>query len=165
MGEAPPSRQEGFMVKVCLGEADGVDARIRQINDIDGVDARIRQISDIDGGCTRRIPIVMCGLEFVEGNRSKRWVKSNWMRASPLMMATRLGHCEVVELLLEFGADPTLLCGEYSALHIAAKHGNLECLDMILRYCRRIEKPSASLNKTPLQCALEQQHEDVSTGS
>ena len=49
------------------------------------------------------------------------------------MMASQVGHVELVELLLREGADPDVVDKfDVSAAHVAAENGNHQCLKLLL---------------------------------
>lgn len=52
---------------------------------------------------------------------------------TPLHCAARLGHCTMVKILLENGADPNLsTTAGHTPLHITAREGNLDCACALL---------------------------------
>ena len=58
--------------------------------------------------------------------------------SSPLSIAVRQNHLDLIKLLLEHGADPTLLEGEStSPLKIAHERGNKEMLQLLEEHAKK----------------------------
>lgn len=52
---------------------------------------------------------------------------------TPLHLAVLIGNAEVAQMLLSFGAQPSVKDNNgNTALHLAVLHGNLECVKVIL---------------------------------
>ena len=58
------------------------------------------------------------------------------IRRTPLIAAVSQGHCDIAEWLLSHGADPNLHSDVecFTALHMAAWHGQLEVCQILLQY-------------------------------
>lgn len=73
---------------------------------------------------------------------------------SPLHIATRWGHCEIMKHLLSNGADPNILMVEdITPLHLAAVGGWMNELDLLLDWGAAINVQDARLRETPLHKA------------
>jgi len=61
---------------------------------------------------------------------------------SPLLLAVRWNNCVVADLLLNAGADPTVIdVRQWNILNYAASTGELEILEILTRYkLRRVSK-------------------------
>ena len=70
---------------------------------------------------------------------------------SPLHSASRRGHADVVELLLQYGADVDIEEAEtlWTPLHFAAQNGELEICRLLLEYGATIDK-TTNQQETPL---------------
>ncbi|KAM7539204.1 hypothetical protein Aperf_G00000048262 [Anoplocephala perfoliata] len=84
---------------------------------------------------------------------------------TPLHMAAHYNHVQLVQLLLEFGADPDLAASNgYTALHIAAKRNHQDLASLLLANDR---EPTKSTNResrcgfTPLHLAAQEGNADM----
>jgi ankyrin repeat protein len=55
-----------------------------------------------------------------------------WQKVTPLIRASKNRHCNVVSILLEYGADAD--AGVKTSLHFAAKEGHLDLTLILLKY-------------------------------
>ena len=74
--------------------------------------------------------------------------------ATPLIIAARQNHVEVVKYLLQKGANIFLTAGpnKKNALHIASQYGSVEAIEMLLSYNLSPDSRDGEGN-TPLACA------------
>jgi ankyrin repeat protein len=102
-------------------------------------------------------------------NTTKRWAYCNsnsctagdYWRNTPLILATWLGHVEVVRVLLESGADVHAAdLNMHTALHTAAKHGRLELCGLLLDWGAAVNTEGVS-KLTALHLAAEDGHLSV----
>ena len=80
--------------------------------------------------------------------------KDDESSVTPLMIAVKRNHVEVVKCLLQKGADISLTTesNKRNALHIASQHGSVEAMEMLLSYDLRPDSRDVEGN-TPLACA------------
>ena len=72
---------------------------------------------------------------------------------TPLHEATSSGKAEIIELLIESGADVNSISnGRYTPLHIAATIGDLRCIEMLLKNNADVTLTD-EFNKTPHKTA------------
>ena len=73
---------------------------------------------------------------------------------TPLIIAVKENHVEVMKYLLQKGADISLTTGSYerNALHIASQYGSVAAIEMLLSYDLRPDSRDREGN-TPLFCA------------
>ena len=76
----------------------------------------------------------------------------NRRQLTPLLLACKLGECEVCELLLEANADMTLAdAGGNTPLHLACARADLRMLKLLLKYVER----DATSNGSPAVSLVE----------
>ena len=80
-----------------------------------------------------------------------------------LQHASERGHTEVVECLLDKGANPNIKDRRsgWTSLHAAAHYGRTEVTELLLAHGADPEERSFFGKKTPLQIAMSQNHEEV----
>ena len=80
--------------------------------------------------------------------------KDDESSVTPLMIAVKRNHVEVVKYLLQKGADISLTTesNKRNALHIASQYGSVEAMEMLLSYDLRPDSRDVEGN-TPLACA------------
>jgi ankyrin repeat protein len=88
-----------------------------------------------------------------EGRLRARLDVTNNRGRTPLHLATDNNHIEIVRILLDSGADPSLANdGGWTALHIAADKGHEDIVDLLLR--RGVDiNAETKLGETPLHWA------------
>ena len=83
----------------------------------------------------------------------------------PLLLASRLGLSDSVGMLLKSGARPFQPLNErsWSALHVAAHYGHLECVEVILEHCQELlnVRSSKDTADTPLHLASRGNHIEI----
>ena len=73
-----------------------------------------------------------------------------WMKQTALHKAASQGHVEIVEYLIEKGADVLLLDGvDMTPLHLAARDGRIRVAKVLLE--QPVKIPERILNLTPLR--------------
>lgn len=78
---------------------------------------------------------------------------------TPLHIAIRQGYVEIVERLLDLGADCNILSKDGNALHIAAKYGHPNIIELLIKKDRDIAINAQYItDKTPLCLAVESGH-------
>ena len=89
----------------------------------------------------------------------KEDLRDKLMNATGLYHSNENVHTEIVQILLEHGANPNL-CDDIrgtTALHYACKRGYMHCVQLLLKYNAQVDKQEKhrklQLN-TPLMCAL-----------
>jgi ankyrin repeat protein len=83
------------------------------------------------------------------------------MKVSALHSAAAAGRLDIVQLLLDHGANPNLKAeSDFRVLHEAAARGNLELAAVLLKAGADINAMSAD-GKTPLAFALEHKKEEM----
>lgn len=75
--------------------------------------------------------------------------------ATPLYFAAQGRHIELVQLLLDHGADPNIVSNWGTPLHIAARRGHADIVMALLRGGADPNLPGGEKNKTPLHEAAE----------
>lgn len=81
-----------------------------------------------------------------------------WCRA--LQKAAKLGSAEMIQLLLDHGANiDTHFQPTGTALHMAAKHGNLEAVKLLTE--RGASTATVHFGRTPLRLAVEGHHVEI----
>ena len=80
--------------------------------------------------------------------------KDDESSATPLIIAVKENHVEVMKYLLQKGADISLTTGsdKRNALHIASQYGSVAAIEMLLSYDLRPDSRDREGN-TPLVCA------------
>ncbi|CAK4157460.1 unnamed protein product, partial [Aphanomyces euteiches] len=82
--------------------------------------------------------------------------------ARPIHFAAENGHSNVVEVLLQAGANGNASFSDKStALHLAAQEGHLECVRVLLKHGVIVDAPS-KVRRTPLMSACMNGHVQVS---
>ena len=87
--------------------------------------------------------------------------KGDKFKRSPILMASRNGHSNIVALLLKHHADPGIPDSSMNQpLHHAAAYGWLDCVRTLLAYKTEEVSPSAenSWKVTPITIALQKNH-------
>ncbi|XP_067661916.1 putative ankyrin repeat protein RF_0381 [Haliotis asinina] len=84
-------------------------------------------------------------------------------KKTPAMTAAQYGHKEVVELLVENGADLSLVCCRgINILHLACSKGHLEVVKYVIsQNIVNINSRGGIQNMTPVMMAAKSGHEDV----
>ncbi|XP_065659371.1 ankyrin repeat, PH and SEC7 domain containing protein secG isoform X1 [Hydra vulgaris] len=83
--------------------------------------------------------------------------------ATPLILASKDGHSNVVEFLLKNNADPNIQYrGKQNALLFAAGNGHSECIQHLLQHKVNLDQAN-SQNVTPLMRAVQQGHNECVT--
>ncbi|XP_067661991.1 ankyrin-3-like [Haliotis asinina] len=104
-------------------------------------------------------------LEVVKYILSQNIVDINcrgWMKKTPVMTAAECGHEDVVELLVENGADLSLACStSNNILHLACSKGYVEVLKYVLSQNTVDINSRGRSKKTPAMIAAECGHEKV----
>lgn len=78
---------------------------------------------------------------------------------TPLYSAIKKGYLEIVERLLDLGADCNILSREGKALHIAAKYGQPNIIELLIKKDENVEFAARySFEKSPLCLAVEYGH-------
>jgi len=96
---------------------------------------------------------------LVKAGASMNTLSNNELKAAPIHSATTGGHCKIVEILLQHGADPNIReQGGYSSLHIAAQNGDEKMIRVLLFGGADIHLKSDD-GKTSLDLAIEAGHE------
>ncbi|TIC72494.1 hypothetical protein E3Q00_03942 [Wallemia mellicola] len=76
-------------------------------------------------------------------------IKDKYSAWTPLIHAADSGHIESVDVLLEFGCDPTALDeNDNSAVFYAAWNGHMDCVDALMKV-KRSEVPIEKIMKSP----------------
>lgn len=77
--------------------------------------------------------------------------KADW---TPLMMACTRKNLEVIQDLIEHGADPLLKNKDgWNSFHIASREGDPAILQYLLTICPDVWKTESKINRTPLHTA------------
>ncbi|XP_069078012.1 palmitoyltransferase ZDHHC13 [Pleurodeles waltl] len=78
------------------------------------------------------------------------------LNSTPLHWAIRQGHLQVIILLLQYGADPTLIDGEgYSGIHLAVLFQHIPVIAYFISKGQSIDTPDLH-GRTPLMLAAKQ---------
>jgi ankyrin repeat protein len=80
---------------------------------------------------------------------------------SALIRASGAGHVAAVELLLKAGADPSLMNGGVTALHVAATDGHLEVIRVLVQAKANVNRRSSDTSDTPLMAAVKAEKPEV----
>lgn len=85
--------------------------------------------------------------------------EKNKIETSPLYHAAYFGNIDIVNLLLQVGADPNAknIAGN-TLLHMAASNGHIEVLQVLLNIGANPETKNIRSNKTPLDYAMKNKH-------
>lgn len=88
--------------------------------------------------------------------------KGDKFNRTPISLAARNGHPEVIAYLLKHNADPELPdTSGNSPLHYAAAYGWTSCLKVLLRLGRVSAAPENSWKTTPVTVAMQKNHSAV----
>lgn len=95
------------------------------------------------------------------------------MGISPLYVASKHGHSEIVEKLIELGADDQFKTEllKMTSLHVASQHGHLTCVKILIKENLKRFKVNSfdkkemnlenALKETPLRLACKNGHKNV----
>ncbi|MFT5716462.1 MAG: ankyrin repeat protein/uncharacterized caspase-like protein [Oleiphilaceae bacterium] len=118
------------------------DGEHQKIEDILKVSPELANACEFEA--SECIPLVIVAIEFDDtvaarillenGAKPDGYSKQNTNTASPLMMATYVGNREASQLLLQFGADLSLVTKEMTALHAASYLGRIWFVAEFLRH-------------------------------
>eukprot|EP01001_Neometanema_parovale_P010962 NODE_7204_length_783_cov_139.375758_g6964_i0.p1 GENE.NODE_7204_length_783_cov_139.375758_g6964_i0~~NODE_7204_length_783_cov_139.375758_g6964_i0.p1 ORF type:complete len:184 (-),score=35.70 NODE_7204_length_783_cov_139.375758_g6964_i0:158-709(-) len=88
-------------------------------------------------------------------------MKKSYGGATPILIATKLNHVQVVETLLQHQGDPNLPDSQgFTPLHIAAREGMLDISKLLICHGCNVEVPD-SMGKTPYFWAKENNHTEI----
>jgi ankyrin repeat protein len=96
---------------------------------------------------------------LAQGYNSNKTIRQSGCEQYPLLhFAANYGSQAIIDLLLQYGADPNITTEKgYTVLHLAARDGNIELANLLLQYRADINVQDY-WGDTPLHWAFEANH-------
>eukprot|EP01012_Entosiphon_sulcatum_P033590 TRINITY_DN42526_c0_g1_i1.p1 TRINITY_DN42526_c0_g1~~TRINITY_DN42526_c0_g1_i1.p1 ORF type:complete len:200 (+),score=27.03 TRINITY_DN42526_c0_g1_i1:110-709(+) len=81
--------------------------------------------------------------------------------ATPILLATKLNHVQIVQTLLRHNADPNIPDSQgFTPLHVAAREGREDVAKLLVSHGSNLEAPDR-MGKTPYFWAKENNHREI----